>query len=342
MRNAKTTHSTKEYIKLFIKKIREIYGKSYSVNLIRTIIEKYHQHAKNLDEEFLIHALYHQDQTIIPRLWELTILDRLSKNPAIIISPHKEAGPDWTIQINNKEYCIEATCPQLLNTNNIKINSVLNNKKTHIVYDDILGEFQSTSIQTDHTLIPSVKAKISSVISAKVEKHRSLMNSQHQDCGYILCVSYSAIPRVASCDLYHAIATILPIGPISFIVEPDGAKLDQNLYMPYEDSYIKPSSDLEAKIPNPDIKIPTNLFENDANNWISAILFSKAPVISLLEKEGESIEHIWNGVNNDFVLVHNPKARHPLDVDPFDCRTILSIHENQLVQKGQPIFPSFV
>lgn len=298
-----------------------------SLALVRCeLIEKYQSCYQHLDSDFLKNLCSPDKVQRTTRLWELIIADYLIKCQAIKkIHDHKNAGPDWKITLQNgKEYYIEATCAGLPEKNEEKRSEI------HRVLD-IMQRQERSSAGVD--LISEAKSRISSVIRTKLDKHCELVKKSQ--CGYLLLVSYGSLPFYATCDLYNAVKTIYPFGDLTLHLTESSSYNPELIgqSFAYQDAYRKISS-LE------DVKINTDIFGNAKYEWVSAILFSKVEVCLLLE-QAKNLPHInWNGINNDFVLVHNPSALCPLAEDLFNSKTRLKIQDNKLVLEGKNIFPT--
>lgn len=77
-------------------------NKTVANGIKQELIEKYKKHRSNLDSKFLKEISTFDTKKINSSLWEMIILDHFSKFTTCI--EHKDDGPDWKININEKEY----------------------------------------------------------------------------------------------------------------------------------------------------------------------------------------------------------------------------------------------
>lgn len=87
-------------------------------------------------------------------------------------------------------------------------------------------------------------------------------------------------------------------------------------------------------------EINTDIFTNEEYTWISAVLFSKVHPGFLLDHANEVEEIHWSGMQNDFVLVHNPIAKNPLEEELFKPATTIKKINGQIITEGKDIFPT--
>lgn len=292
--------------------------------IFNELVEKYNNCEKYLDQKFKFEISSGDPKKFLSCLWEIIILDKLRNDTRITSIVHEDKGPDWAIVINKNNYYIEATCAQLPEINKD------NKSEIHRARNEFgNNKFLVTSY---NKLIDECKARISGAVSAKIKKHKDFMSKKN--AGYILCISYSSLPFYATCDLYKAVETILAIGPLGVRIDTNSNSMC-NEHLSDQNNFTKPTTGAQ---------IPTSIFDNKDNSWISAILFSKAepclllPTYQLINEN----EIKWNGIANDFVLIHNPKAKHPLgeDEDIFGSKTRISKSDNKLKICGENIFPT--
>ena len=280
----------------------------------------YDQNKDSLDQKFKKEIETGTLEKIYSCLWELILADKLRSNKDVEILGHKDKGPDWCINSGGSKFYIEAVCAQMPDQ--------CSKSEIHRVNEDLEKNRNSSS---GNDLVDEVKSRISGVVSTKIKKHKSLVNMQ--DYGYILCVSYGAIPLFSSCDLFHAVQTLLPMGPLTAHFNLEGT--EGKIFYPYNGSFTKPTTGAIIK---------SDILLDEKNSWISAILISKVKPL-LLFPCAELIPEInWNSKNkNDFVLIHNPHAKHKLNNNIFNPRTEISVNlkKEMLELKGSNIFPSF-
>ncbi len=293
----------------------------------KELIKKYKKNHIHLDSKFLSDILSADERQIKNGLWEFIMIDRLTQSSEVThIDAHKDDGPDWCIQLKNgKKYYVEATCagfPQK------QMGSEL-----HRAIEEIerTGE---TSWGND--LIEEAKSRISTRIMEKLVKHENLVKGSNT--GYILLVSYPNL----GIEHRHAIRTIMPVGGLTLAFERNitGHTVITDQYLPYQDSYkkMKPTgSSTDKKY----AEIQTNILGNEKHNWVSAILFSEIPHLYLLEEASTIPDIQWGKQNNDFVLVHNPTASNPLDIDIFNSATVLKFVNDQLIEEGVAVLEKF-
>lgn len=304
-------------IQIFFNDVDEI-----DLNIIRDeLVQRYKRGKKYLDSKFFNEIIKSNSRDILStRFWEAIVLGYLLKHTDISIEPHSNKGPDWSIELKNgKKYCIEATYACIPGN--------ANNSEIHRVTNELKETGRSTS--SGDKRIAEAKSRISNRISEKINKHKSLMQNENADYGYILAISYGGLPFFVTCDLYQAIQTVYPFGNMRINSIDDGSVICKQLE--FEDSYIKPSTGKP---------IYTNIFP--CERWISAVLFSKVESLLLLDATKtltlRGIE--WSDRKNDFVLFKNPFATHPLDIDLFESNTVITVI-GELVVDGENIFPCF-
>lgn len=290
-----------------------------SLAIIRAeLVEKFQNCHKYLDKKFTKEILSGDHKKIVSSLWEIIILSSLKNNSSITIADHKVKGPDWKIKVGEYEYYIEATCAHLPNS--------VGNSEIH----RLINKFSHTGTTvSDEKLPEEVKSRISNAISGKINRDANFMGNQK--AGYILCVSYGSFPLYSSCDLYKAVETILPVSSLRVEIDAHNQSM-YNEHLSYKGCFKKLTTGAV---------ISTDVFGNEAYAWISAVLFSKAEPCLLLENSNLFPSVNWNGVKNDFVLVHNQKAKYPLQEDIFGCRTIILPEASKLKVGGDSIFPTF-
>jgi len=323
------TDAEKSVYKILIKIFKNNFPKEFTRLISKECHEKYNALHQYLDNNFLDQIT--DKETVNSRLWELIIAEILSKSSAIIPTntSKKKKGfcPDFKIQTkDNKIYYIEAMCAYPPEQKA--------EKKSEI--DRVINEFESNGkVSSDSLLIQEDKSRISEAIIKKADdRHRELITNEN--VGYVLCMSYGYLPFFASCDLYHAIETVIPIGNLAINLEIKHnaeTRVISNPYLLPQDSYIKPFSSGS--------RINTHILGNPEYDFISAILFSRVNPLLLLEYADTLPEVNWNGIRNDFVLIHNPIAVYPLTEDIFGCRTSIKIQDGRIEIEGTNIFPTF-
>lgn len=279
-------------------------------NIKDEFIEKYRKHKNKLDRKFLKEITTSDFKKINSCLWEMILVDHFSNFSDDIV--HKENGPDWEVRINGKNYFIEATCAQLPNGNSPTINKTLD------------AHASQESIVNGPKLIEEVKLRISNAIRSKIKKHAKFIKEKKS--GYILCVSYN---NLSMCDLYHAVATVLPIGPIQLGINVQNERIE-NIFL-IENYYLRKTDTTNL--------IETNILGNENYKWISAILFSKVPLIYLFDNAFQIPWISWGDIKNDFVMVYNPVTEYPLTEKLFDTATTITVRDQKIRNEGKIIFP---
>ncbi len=290
------------------------------IKIHEELVKKYKMYSRELDSKFLDDVLKGEKTQVTSRLWEFVVLDRLRRAVGVNIYPHTNDGPDWKVRLNNNcEYYVEATCAHPPTNSNSEINRVTR-------------EFSNGNMSSsDEKLSVEAKSRISAVVDRKLKEHQDFMISK--DAGYILAVSYGGLPFYANCDLYNAVQTVCPIGDYQLTVNIDplsGEPVVGSKGFGYQEDYKKPTSDA---------LIPCNIFGSEEYSWVSAVLFSGVNPGFLLESADELPNIVWNGIKNDFVLVHNSAAKKPLLMDIFESNTEVIFKPDKIIVKGENIFP---
>jgi hypothetical protein len=200
--------ATQMHAEFFAEKIIENYNLTSMINDTKNVLEikkelmqKYHMCEHLLDDHFVSELNTGDPEKISQRLWEIIVATYLLRNKNIVMSVHKNEGPDWKIKIGDKEYYVEATCTGFLKSNNTK-----------------------------KTEIPQ---RISGAIMEKIKRHRALAS---KECiGYILCVSYANLLPFGG-DHYHAIGLVIPFGSFSADIDKENMCM-KNQHFTYQDHF---------------------------------------------------------------------------------------------------------
>lgn len=318
----------------FADRITQHYGSIFSdlplelqEEIKKELIQKYEKNHEHLDSKFLSDILSADQSQPQSGLWELIMIDRLNHSPEVVhIDEHKDGGPDWCIQLKNgKKYYVEATCAGLPQKQmGSELHRVIEESKRN-------GE-----ASWGNGLIEEAKSRISNRIMEKLGKHENLVKGSNT--GYILLVSYPNL----GIEHRHAIRTIMPVGSLTIAFDKNipHHPVITDQYLAYQDSYKKmkyTGSSTDKKY----AEIPTNILGNEKYNWVSAILFSGIRQLYLLESASNIPYVQWGKQTNDFMLVPNPTANNPLDMDIFNSATILKVVGDQLVEEGVAVLEKF-
>lgn len=287
---------------IFEQHCKEFFKYQNYENLItEELWERYNFACDILDDKFIEEILTNEPNKVTSSLWELILACNLKYNNKIKINEHKNYGPDWLIDFSDQKFYIEAVCAH------------------------------PPKNEGDLPL-----SRISNSISVKTKKHKNLVESS--DYGYVLCI-YTGSDHTNPLGFLEprkAIRAVYPdVGDPQYDI-----KMDKNTG---HSSVISNSlSGSKDHIKNPKTEKITRLsaciLGNPDYKWISAILLSTCPLIFLLN----AAKSEWReGINNNFVLCHNPNAKIPLAMDLFNSRTILIPKPNQNIIEviGANIFP---
>jgi len=210
-----------------------------------------------------------------PRFWEMYLGFSLIKQGISLVPYDKhKGGPDLLILSDKLKVWLEAVAP------------------TAGTSADAVPEIECGVVRD----VPDeqIKLRYSSVIDEKYEKFKKYTKKKiilEDDC-YVIAVNGGAIPSASKeIDIPRIVRCVIPVG--NEVIEINISSLEVlDVHHQYQDASYKKSGS----------PVSTNIFLNSDNyDGISAILFSNVHALNYPNYPG-----------NDFVLIHNPRAKNPL------------------------------
>jgi len=209
-----------------------------------------------------------------PRFWEMYLGFSLIKQERSLVPYDKrKGGPDLLILIDKLKVWLEAVAPTAGGS------------------ADAVPE-RECGVVTD---VPDeqIKLRYCSAIDKKYEKYKDYTKKKiilEDDC-YVIAVNGGAIPSASKeIDIPRIVRCVLPFGNEVIEINIDSLEV-LDVHHQYQDASYKKSGS----------PVSTNIFLNSDYDGISAILFSNVNALNYPNYPG-----------NDFVLIHNPRAKNPL------------------------------
>ena len=227
-----------------------------------------------------------------PRFWEMYLACTFIEAGFNLIPRKCSYGPDIHFKYNRKNFWVEATAPDA----GSGIDAVPG-------YPEGCNVIRVPEEQILLRLTNSIHEK-----SQKYIEYLDLGLISGEDI-YIIAINGYDIPSIRQSDeIPFIVKSVLPFGNLTVTIDIDKMKSIDTFYS-YR-GYIKKRSGAN---------VPTKTFQNPDFSYISGIIFS--------------IADLWNlpqSLGCDFLFVHNPLAKHRIDLDWLCKGKVFWVEENQL------------